>query len=73
MSFLDTVSRAKISLREHGRVSCRGLKREFDLDDEVLDELIEELVDVQQVATWFTEGVDTRDLRAAKALLGELG
>ncbi len=50
MSFLDTVARAKTYLREHGRVSLRGLKRDFELDDEALEELIEELVDIQQVA-----------------------
>jgi hypothetical protein len=33
MSILDTVNRAKAHLREHGRVSLRMLKREFDLDD----------------------------------------
>jgi hypothetical protein len=31
-------------------VSLRALKREFDLDEEALEELIEELVDIQQVA-----------------------
>jgi class 3 adenylate cyclase/tetratricopeptide (TPR) repeat protein len=51
MSFLETVARVKSYLREHDRVSLRGLKREFDLDDEALEELAEELVDVQQVAT----------------------
>ena len=50
MSILDTVNRAKAHLREHGRVSLRMLKREFELDDDVLDELVEELVEVQQVA-----------------------
>ncbi len=55
MSFLDTVARAKTYLREHDRVSLRGLKREFDLDDNALEELIEELVDVQRVA--LREGV----------------
>lgn len=50
MSFLDTVARAKAYLREHGRVSLRGLKREFGLDDEALEELVEELVDIQQIA-----------------------
>jgi class 3 adenylate cyclase len=49
MSYLDTVARAKTCLREHGCVSLRGLKREFELDDDALDELIEELVDIQQV------------------------
>ncbi len=50
MGFLDTVVRAKTYLHEHGRVSLRALQREFELDDEALDELVEELVDVQQVA-----------------------
>ncbi len=50
MSFLDTVRQAKIYLAEQGRVSPRALKREFGLDDDVLDELVEELVEIQQVA-----------------------
>ncbi len=50
MSFIDTVRRARELLREEGRISLRGLKREFRLDDEALEELIEELVDIQQVA-----------------------
>jgi class 3 adenylate cyclase len=50
VSILETLGRAKVYLREHGRVSLRVLKREFGLDDEALDEVIEELVDVQQVA-----------------------
>ncbi|MCX5739985.1 MAG: AAA family ATPase, partial [Proteobacteria bacterium] len=51
MSFFDTAARAKSYLLEHGRVSVRALRREFALDDEGLEELIEELVDVQRVAT----------------------
>ncbi len=50
MSFIETVRRARELLREEGRITLRGLKREFDLDDEALEELIEELVDGQQVA-----------------------
>ncbi len=50
MSFLDTVRRAKTSLEEQGRVSLSALKLEFDLDGPRLESLIEELVDVQQVA-----------------------
>jgi class 3 adenylate cyclase/predicted ATPase len=50
MSFLDTVRRAKAYLEEQGRVSLSALKREFELDDEVLEELIQELVDIQQIA-----------------------
>jgi class 3 adenylate cyclase/tetratricopeptide (TPR) repeat protein len=51
MGFLEIVGRAKGYLREHGRISLRALKREFDLDDETLDELAEELVDLQRVAS----------------------
>jgi class 3 adenylate cyclase/broad specificity phosphatase PhoE len=50
MSFLDTVRRAKTYLGEQGRVSLSALKLEFDLEDARLESLIEELVDVQQVA-----------------------
>jgi hypothetical protein len=50
MSFLDTVLRAKTYLEGQGRVSLSALKLEFDLDDARLESLIEELVDIQQVA-----------------------
>ncbi|MCH7709038.1 MAG: AAA family ATPase [Myxococcales bacterium] len=50
MSFLETVRRAKGYLHEEGRVSLRALKREFALDDETLDELVDELVEIQSVA-----------------------
>ena len=51
MSFLETIRRANSYLEEQGRVSLRALKREFDLDDDALDELVGELGDGQQVAT----------------------
>jgi class 3 adenylate cyclase/tetratricopeptide (TPR) repeat protein len=50
MSFLDTVRRAKAYLEEQGRVSLSALKLEFELDEARLESLIEELVDIQQVA-----------------------
>ncbi len=37
-------------LEQNGRVSLRMLRRQFDLGDESLAELIEELVDIQRVA-----------------------
>ena len=37
-------------LRRRGRVTYRALKRQFHLDDEVLDDLKEELIKAQQVA-----------------------
>jgi class 3 adenylate cyclase/predicted ATPase len=50
MSFLEIIGKAKTYLHEHSRVSLRALRREFDLDDEALEELVEELVDIQRVA-----------------------
>ncbi|MEE9280079.1 MAG: AAA family ATPase [Myxococcota bacterium] len=47
MSFLETVERARAFLERDARISLPGLKREFELDDDALDEL----VDVQRVAT----------------------
>ena len=41
MSFLETVELARAFLERNGRVSLRGLKREFGLDDDALDELVE--------------------------------
>ncbi len=50
MSFLETVARARAHLETQGRVSLAGLAREFGLDDEALDALVEELVAVLAVA-----------------------
>ncbi len=50
MRFIESVQRAAALLRQQGRISLRALKREFDLDDEDLEALVQELVDVQQVA-----------------------
>ena len=50
MAFLDIVRDAKAHLQENGRVSIRALRREFGMDDETLEELIEELVEVQRTA-----------------------
>ncbi len=50
VSFIETVERARALLKRNGRLSLRALQREFDLGDEVLGELIEELVDIQRVA-----------------------
>ncbi len=50
LSFLEIVTRARALLERHRRVSFQALKREFALDDETLSDLLDELVDVQQVA-----------------------
>jgi hypothetical protein len=49
-SFLEVVDRAQALLESRGRVTLRGLRREFDLDDETLDDLVDALVEGQQVA-----------------------
>ncbi|MEN8160418.1 MAG: adenylate/guanylate cyclase domain-containing protein [Myxococcota bacterium] len=49
-SFLEAVERARALLQRNGRVSMRALAREFRLDPRGLEELVEELVDVQQIA-----------------------
>ena len=41
MKFSEVVNQAIALLEESGRVSYRALKREFDLDDEALEDLIE--------------------------------
>ncbi len=50
MKLLEVLREARRHLEENGRVSYRMLRREFDLDDEALEDLVEELADVQQVA-----------------------
>jgi class 3 adenylate cyclase len=50
VSFIENVRRAKVLLQEEGRISVRGLKREFVLDDDAVEELVEELVEIQRVA-----------------------
>jgi len=50
LSFFEKVDQARSFLERSGRVSLRAIRREFALDDDELAEIIEELVDVQQVA-----------------------
>jgi class 3 adenylate cyclase/tetratricopeptide (TPR) repeat protein len=50
MSFLETVSRAKAYLNEHGRLSVRALGRECAIEGDTLEDVIEELCDVLEVA-----------------------
>jgi len=50
MSFLETIEQARAFLERNGRVSLSALKLEFDLDEARLESLVEELVDIQQVA-----------------------
>ena len=50
MKFSEMVDQAVEFLRRRGRVSYRALKREFDLDDESLEDLRAELIDAQRIA-----------------------
>ena len=50
MSFIEIVERATALLRDRRRVSLRAIRREFDLDDDALSDLTEELVHAQRIA-----------------------
>jgi len=50
VNLLDVVREVRRHLEENGRLSLRMLRRQFELDDSALEEVIEELVDVQRVA-----------------------
>ena len=50
MKFSDIVKQAVTLLQESQRITYRALKREFDLDDEALEDLRGELIDAQRVA-----------------------
>jgi class 3 adenylate cyclase len=50
MKFSEVVEQAIELLRRRERITYRALKREFDLDDEALDDLKAELIDAQRVA-----------------------
>jgi class 3 adenylate cyclase len=50
MNLLDVVREVRRHLEENGRLSLRLLRRQFELNDDTLKEVIEELVDVQGVA-----------------------
>ncbi len=51
MKFTDVVDAAKALLQRKGRITYRGLAREFGLDDTALQDLVEELIDAERVAT----------------------
>ena len=50
MDFYAVLDQVIALLRSRGRVSYRALKRQFDLDDDYLDDLKVELIEVHQVA-----------------------
>ncbi len=51
MTFDEILAQVMTLLQRQGRVSYRALKLRFDLDDEYLDVLKEELIDAQRIAT----------------------
>jgi class 3 adenylate cyclase/tetratricopeptide (TPR) repeat protein len=51
MTFEEILDHAIAMLQRRGRVAYRTLKRQFQLDDEALDDLKIELIDSQRVAT----------------------
>src|SRR5713101_4193853 len=51
MTFDEILAQVITLLKRQGRVSYRALKMRFDLDDEYLDVLKEELIDAQRIAT----------------------
>jgi class 3 adenylate cyclase/tetratricopeptide (TPR) repeat protein len=51
MSFVETLERARALLERNRRISLRAFRLEFSLNDDQLEALVEELVDVQQVAS----------------------
>lgn len=57
MRFSEIVNEAEALLESNERMSLRALKREFDLDDEALADLCEELVTVRGVASLKAPGV----------------
>jgi TOMM system kinase/cyclase fusion protein len=65
MDFYSVVDQAIALLRQRGRVTYRALKRQFDLDDDVLEDLKAELITAQRLA------VDEQD--AVLVWVGETG
>jgi len=50
VKFFEIVTAAKDLLQNKGRITYRALKREFDLEDEALEDLRDELIKADQVA-----------------------
>jgi len=52
VTFSEIVDRAGELLQRKGRISYRALRREFELEDDALDDLTKELVEVLEVAEY---------------------
>ena len=51
MDFVEIIEQSRALLQSKGRVTYRTLKRQFGLDDEALEDLKEELIDAERVAS----------------------
>ncbi len=60
MGLLDDIAQVRAHLEQNGRVSYRVLKREFGLDEEGLEDILDELVDMQEVAIREEKGLRWR-------------
>ena len=63
MKFSEVVAQTLAWLQREGRVSYRALKREFELDDEFLEDLKAEIIEAKRPA------IDEN----GKVLVGEMG
>ena len=67
MKFSEIVKEASALLQDSGRVTYRALKREFDLDDDALEDLKAELIKARKVGrdedgeilVWIADGSRT--------------
>ncbi|MEN8181887.1 MAG: adenylate/guanylate cyclase domain-containing protein [Myxococcota bacterium] len=50
MNLLEIISQVRGFLEQNGRISYRMLRRQFELDEETLEDLKEELIQVQRIA-----------------------
>jgi TOMM system kinase/cyclase fusion protein len=50
MTFYEVLEQVIALLQRHGRVTYQALKRQFDLDDDYVDDLKAELIDARQLA-----------------------
>lgn len=82
VKFSEIVKQASVLLKDKGQVSYRMFKREFDLDDETLEDLKAELIEVDGLAVdqdgkmlvWIGQGINgEKDKRVNGNTEGERG
>ena len=74
MKFSTVVEQVLELLQRQKRISYRALKREFDLDDEYIEDLKAEIIDAKRVAVdedgkvlvWVGEGAEGKKVKRAK-------